>query len=126
MKTILVVDDEFAIAEAISALLTDEDYRVFTAINGWQALQRLPEVNPDLILLDFMMPILDGPGTLRALLDDPRYQDVPVIVMSGLAEASVRESCTSSFAFLRKPFDALSLLAAVRRALSKAPEPGPR
>jgi CheY-like chemotaxis protein len=126
MKTILVVDDEFAIAEAISALLTDEDYRVFTAINGWQALQRLPEVNPDLILLDFMMPILDGPSTLRSLLDDPRYQDVPVIVMSGIVEASVREYCTSYFAFLRKPFDALSLLATVKRALAGAARPGER
>ena len=118
MKTILVVDDEFAIAEAVCALLADEGYRVFTAVNGRQALQRLPEVNPDLIVLDFMMPILDGPGMLRALREDPRYEDVPVIMMSGVAEASVREYCTSYFAFLRKPFDALALLSTVKRALS--------
>jgi CheY-like chemotaxis protein len=124
MKTILVVDDEFAIAEAISALLTDEGYRVFTAVNGRQALQRLPEVNPDLIVLDFMMPILDGPGMLRAMLEDPRYEDVPVIMMSGVAEASVREYCTSYFAFLRKPFDALALLSSVKRGVATAPREG--
>ncbi len=125
MKTILVVDDEFAIAEAISALLTDEGYRVFSAVNGRQALQRLTEFVPDLILLDFMMPVLDGASTLRSLREDARYEALPVIMMSGAAESSVREYVTSYFAFLRKPFDAAALLSSVKRALQTSP-PGER
>jgi CheY-like chemotaxis protein len=66
-----------------------------------------------------MMPILDGPSTLRAMQDDVRYANIPIIMMSGVAEAAVREYCTSYFAFLRKPFDALALLSAVRRALGE-------
>ena len=72
MRTILVVDDEWAIAEVLESLLSDEGYRVIIANNGRQALERLSEWPPDLIMLDFMMPVMDGRATLEALKGDPR------------------------------------------------------
>jgi CheY-like chemotaxis protein len=120
-QTILVVDDEFGLAEAVSALLSDEGFRVFTAVNGRMGLQRLAEANPDLILLDFMMPILDGAGVLEALRANETYRNVPVILMSGVAEPAVREFCDGYAAFLRKPFSAQGLLEQVNRLLAKTP-----
>ena len=67
MATVLVVDDEFGIVDVLETILTDEGYRVLTACNGKQGLVRLAEQKPDVILLDFMMPILGGDGMLRAM-----------------------------------------------------------
>ena len=59
---ILVVDDEFSVAEVLESVLADAGHEVITAINGRQGLERLGERPPDLVLLDFMMPIMDGSG----------------------------------------------------------------
>jgi CheY-like chemotaxis protein len=118
MKTILVVDDEFAIADAVSSLLGDEGYRVFTAFNGRQALASIAETRPDLILLDFMMPILDAGGVLKILKLDPLYRDIPVILMSGVPESSASQHCSGYSAFLRKPFNAAALLDLIARLLA--------
>src|SRR6185437_10829815 len=106
MRTVLVVDDEFGIAEVLAELLGDAGYRVLTAIHGRQALERLVETRPDVILLDFMMPVLKGPGTLAALAGDPRHQGIPVVMMSSLPEPVVAEQVHGYAAFLRKPFTA--------------------
>src|SRR3712207_505510 len=66
MATVLVIDDEFGIAEVIEMALEDEGHRVVAAGNGEQGLERLAEAAVDLVLLDYMMPLLDGPGVLRA------------------------------------------------------------
>ena len=66
MATVLVVDDEFGIVDVLETILTDEGYRVLTACNGKQGLVRLSEEKPEVILLDFMMPILGGGDMLRA------------------------------------------------------------
>ena len=116
MATVLVVDDEFGLAEVLETLLTDEGYRVLTAINGRQALARLAEVRPDAVLLDYMMPVLDGAGVMRAILADPALAALPVVVMSSLPEDAIAERFTGHAAFLRKPFrigDVLSALTGV-------------
>lgn len=117
MKTILVVDDEFGVAEVLEAILADEGYRVLTAINGKQGLQRIAEERPDAILLDFMMPILNGAQMLRVLQADPALAAIPVIMMSSLAESTVAEDCKGYAAFLRKPFSALAVIDSVARVL---------
>ena len=61
MPTVLVVDDEFGIVDVLETVLTDEGYRVLTACNGKQGLERLVTEKPDVVLLDFMMPILVAP-----------------------------------------------------------------
>jgi len=67
LKTILVVDDELANAEVLSLILEEEGYRVFCASNGRQGLERVAELRPQLVVLDFMMPVMDGAAMGRAL-----------------------------------------------------------
>ncbi|HEU5017512.1 MAG TPA: response regulator [Pseudolabrys sp.] len=104
MRTVLIVDDEFGVADVLVAALEDEGYRVFTAANGRQGLERLAENKPDLVVLDFMMPLLDGPGMARAMRAERAYEAIPIIMMSAVGEAAVRERFDGYAAFLRKPF----------------------
>jgi CheY-like chemotaxis protein len=117
MPTVLVVDDEFAIADLLETILSDEGYRVLTACNGKQGLAKMTDAMPDLILLDFMMPILDGAGMLRAIAAAPAYQDIPVIMISSLNEEVIAEKCAGYTAFLRKPFRVAAVLSTVARVL---------
>jgi hypothetical protein len=79
MPTILVVEDEFAIAELLEMALTDAGYEVLTAANGRQALERMAEApRPDLIITDFMMPVLNAAGLVEALRNDAAYRNIPV------------------------------------------------
>ena|SRR5690625_4574777 len=116
MTRILVVDDELDIAEAVRAVLEAEGYQVDTASDGGQCLDALHQQRPDLLLLDVMMPVLDGFGVLEAMR--ARNMDVPVVMMSAirpdgrLAEYQVKE-------FLKKPFHLETLLEAVDRALAE-------
>jgi CheY-like chemotaxis protein len=121
MQTVLVVDDEFGVAEVLQSILEDEGYRVATAINGKQAMTRLGEHTPDVIMLDYMMPIMDGTQTLAAIRKDPAFKTIPVIMMSSLEEAAVRETCTDYDTFLRKPFRAMAVVRLVAQLLSQSP-----
>ena len=116
MRTVLVVDDEWAVADVLEALLGDEGYRVVTASNGAQALHRLAEARPDLVIADFMMPVLDGAGLLQALRERPETVEIPVILMSSLPEAAVAERCVGYQVYLRKPFRIAEVLAAIDAA----------
>jgi CheY-like chemotaxis protein len=68
---ILVVDDEFSVAEVLQSVLADSGHEVVTAVHGRQGLELLGKRLPDLVLLDFMMPIMDGPAMLKAMREDP-------------------------------------------------------
>ena len=118
MKTILLVEDEFGIAGALSVLLEDEGYRVFTAANGRDALDRLTEVAPDLVITDFMMPLMDGAALGKALRADPASAHIPILVMSAVPEAALRARFDGYDAFLRKPFPIPVFFDAVRRILA--------
>jgi len=123
MATILVVDDEFGIAEVLESILADAGHHVISAINGRQGLARLSEVTPDVILLDFMMPLLSGPAMLRAMAAEPAYRAIPVIMMSSLDEETVREGCEEFAAFIRKPFRAATVSDTVARVLAIHKDP---
>lgn len=123
MQTVLIVDDEFGVAEVLQSILEDEGYRVVTAINGKQGLTRLAEVAPDLAMIDFMMPIMDGAKMVAAIRQDATFAATPVIMMSSLDEASVRDSCTTYSAFLRKPFRSARVVELVAQLLAAAAEP---
>jgi CheY-like chemotaxis protein len=93
--TVLIVEDEFAIADLLEMVLTDEGYHVLMAANGRQGLERLAEgPRPDLIISDYMMPVLDGAGMLKAMRNTEAQRDIPCIVMSSLPEPSVRAHIT--------------------------------
>ncbi len=114
-RTVLVVDDEFGVAEVLEAMLEDEGYRVITAINGKQGMARLAEDVPDLVMLDYMMPVMNGADMLAAMQSDPAFAKVPVVMMSSLDEATIREACKGYAIFLRKPFRMASVLEALMR-----------
>ena len=123
MATVLVVEDEFAIAALLEMVLTDEGHHVLTAANGRQGLERLAEgPRPDLVITDYMMPVLDGAGLLRAMRENEAQRDIPCIVMSSMPEANVRERINGYAAFLRKPFDLAAVVQLVA-AILKTPRP---
>lgn len=119
MKTVLVIDDEFGIVDVLVSELEDQGYRVFTAANGRRGLDRLAETRPDLIISDFMMPLMDGAAMARAIRADPAYRNIPIILMSGLPEAKVRERFADYEAFLQKPFNVPVLLDVVAEVLKE-------
>jgi CheY-like chemotaxis protein len=122
---VLIVEDEFAIAELLEMVLTDEGYRVLTAANGRQGLQRLAEdPRPDLVISDYMMPILDGAEMLRAMQATELQRDIPCIVMSSIPEATVQERIRNYAAFVRKPFQLAAMIELVATILA-APRPEP-
>jgi CheY-like chemotaxis protein len=117
MATVLVVDDEFSIVDVLETILTDEGYRVLTACNGKQGLERLSTEKPDAVLLDFMMPILGGAEMLAAIVAEPVYQTIPVIIISSLGENVIARKCSGYVAYLPKPFTAAAVLSTVARVL---------
>ena len=117
MATVLVVDDEFGIAELFDAILTDEGHRVLTAINGRHGLERLSQERPGLVFLDYMMPVMDGAAMLRAMVADPALPAVPVVLMSSMPETAVAERCSGYATFLRKPFKIAQVVALAERLL---------
>lgn len=117
MKTILIIEDEFGIALLLATVLEDEGYRVFTAANGRQGLDRLAESRPDLVISDMMMPTMDGAAMARTMRTDPAYRDIPLIMMSALPESAVRERFDGYDAFLTKPFLEPLLLKTVKALL---------
>lgn len=114
MKTILVVDDEFDIVDVLSDLLTAEGYRVLTASNGREGLARLHEAHVDLVLLDRMMPVVDGAEMMRLMREDASLRLIPVVMMSA-AEGRRLSRELGCADFLKKPFDLGTLLDTVAR-----------
>ena len=125
MATVLIVEDEFFIAALLEMVLTDEGYCVLTAANGRQGLERLAEgPRPDLVISDYMMPVLDGAGLLRAMRENEAHRDIPYIVMSSMPEANVRARIDGYAAFVRKPFNLDAMVHLVARIL-ETPRPKP-
>ncbi|NMO17615.1 response regulator [Pyxidicoccus fallax] len=119
MGPILIVDDEFGIVEAVRDLLSDEGYRTVIALNGRQAMERMAEEPPALVLLDYMMPVMNGPAVLEAMRADAALRDVPVVMMSASASAQWKHLTCS--AFLPKPFGLEQLLSTVLRFAGPPP-----
>lgn len=117
MTTILVVDDEPLIRDLVAALLRDEGYAVVTAVDGHTALEVFRREMPELVLMDVMMPRLDGRAAFRAMRDHADAQRIPVILMSAAAYPTEREQGIA--AFVRKPFDLNQLLSLIARLLAR-------
>jgi len=117
MATVLVVDDEFGIAELIDAVLTDEGYRVVSAANGREGLEMLIREQPDMIFLDYMMPVMDGAAMLRSMVDNAVEPLVPVVLMSSMSETTVARRCTGYAVFMRKPFKITEVIVLASRLI---------
>jgi CheY-like chemotaxis protein len=116
---VLVVDDEFGIAELIDAVLTDEGHRVLIAANGRQGLAAIAEERPDLVFLDYMMPVMDGADMLRVIRSDSTLTDIPVVLMSSMPEVLVAERCSGYAIFLRKPFKIAEVIKLAQRMIDQ-------
>jgi len=126
VRTVLVVDDEFGTVEVLVAALEDAGYRVLTAANGRRALERLEENKPDLVVSDFMMPLMDGAALVEAIRSNPQFRDIPVIMMSAAPETALRKQVDGYEAFLRKPFRVPALLELIASLLNPPRSSSPR
>lgn len=118
-KKILVADDEPTLLQLVAFTLRLEGYEVVTAQNGLEAVEKTQREGPDLVVLDVMMPKLDGFDVLQALKSDPETQGIPVIMLTGLSDdgSVVRGWDQDVDCYLTKPFDPAELLSMVRRLI---------
>ena len=120
-KTILIVDDEDdARAIAVLALQMKTDWTIIQATNGQQALEIATEQPPDLILLDMMMPEMDGRATLQKIREQPQTKDIPVILVTAKVQPLSQTGIdpTQVSAVFTKPFRPLELADQIRAALT--------
>ncbi|MDB4946060.1 MAG: response regulator [Labilithrix sp.] len=120
MATILVVDDERTIVETVVELLTWDGHVLVSASNGVRALEALAKRRPDLVLMDFMMPLKDGIETLRIIRNDPQLASLPVILMTA-APMSIPADAPRYDQLLVKPFNVQGLREAIERVLGPTP-----
>ena len=116
---ILVVDDEPSIVDVLTRFLSREGYSVITAANGREALERVRQDSPDLILLDVTMPELDGFAVCQQLKEDQRTALIPITMLTGLDDREHRTRGIDAGAddFLTKPFEQSILRARIRSQL---------
>ena len=109
---ILVVDDVPTNIMLVQAILRKEGYTLFTTDNGLKALQLVQTVKPNLILLDIMMPVMDGYEVLEKLKSDPETRDIPVIIMSALSDmpSIVKGYQLGAIEYVTKPFQREELI----------------
>lgn len=117
---ILIVDDREVNLRLLEAMLTPLGHKVYMAHNGKECLDAVVEINPDLILLDVMMPIMDGLATLIHLKSNPATKSIPVIMVTALTELKERINALEKGAddFLSKPINELELKARVNSLLN--------
>jgi len=116
---ILVVDDESALTELIDFHLSRAGYEVSTAASGWEAIDAVKQSRPDMMLLDLMLPDLDGFGVCEILRRDPLTATIPIIIVSAWASPDSRSLGLELGAldYLTKPFSPRDLVERVHRLL---------
>lgn len=119
MRTILIVDDNAPIRELLRGVLRDEGYRVVEAATGRQGLALAATVQPDLVLLDVMLPDLDGRRVCAKLRDSPTTSSIPIVMMTAASQIDLSGSAHD--AFLCKPFDLIWLLELLGKLIDDRP-----
>jgi two-component system, OmpR family, phosphate regulon response regulator PhoB len=117
-KTILIVDDDPDIRDVIRMRLERSSYRVIEAGDGKEALQLIHSYLPDVVLLDWQIPGVQGDQLLKTLKTDKTFDSIKVIIITGEDEAAKDALQHGAFASLVKPFGPLELLTKLREALA--------
>jgi two-component system, OmpR family, phosphate regulon response regulator PhoB len=119
---ILVVEDDAAIATMLRYNLEKQGYRVAEASDGQEALTRIQEQQPDIVLLDWMLPVMSGIEVCRQIRRKPTTRDLPIIIVTARTEEqdAVRGLNTGADDFVTKPFHLDSLLARIRALLRRS------
>jgi CheY-like chemotaxis protein len=113
LHPVLVVEDDEDIREGLLDLLADSGYQSVGARDGREALQKLTQIQPCLILLDLMMPVMDGRAFRAEQLRDPSLAKIPVVVISAYHDVGEQARDMNAAKLLRKPVDAEELLRTV-------------
>jgi two-component system, OmpR family, alkaline phosphatase synthesis response regulator PhoP len=120
-KKILVVDDEPIITKVLESRLKANGYDVVSAADGQEALNKARSENPDLIILDIMLPKIDGYRVCRLLKFDDKYKNIPILMLTARiqdTDKATGEQCGAN-AYLPKPFDPQSLLEKIKELLKE-------
>lgn len=120
-KLVLVVEDDAELRESLCAYLREEGFDTASAADGAEALAKAHITRPDAIVLDLLMPVMDGLQLMEALSDEPELHDIPIFVVSGRAQEAPRGERVAVFS---KPVDVEALLLALREK-THADEPQP-
>jgi CheY-like chemotaxis protein len=122
-KKILLADDSITIQKVIELTFSDEDFDVITVGNGRLALERLPEVRPDIVLCDIIMPEKDGYEVCEHIKSNPSWSHLPVLLLTGAFEPFDQERAARAGydGSLAKPFEPETLIAKVKDLLARAP-----
>lgn len=115
--TILLVEDDLDIQQLLSEVLEEEGYTAILAANGQVALAMLAATPPDLILLDYMMPLMDGATFVQEARRLNLRDDIPIILMTAASLAQTRANEVGADSYLSKPFEVAQLLQAIERFL---------
>lgn len=116
---VLIVDDELFNVDYLQQELEDHNYQILTAFNGREALDKIQKEQPDLVLLDLMMPVLDGFAVLSEIKADTFLRDIPVIIISAATDSKsiVKGIKQGADDYLTKPVDAGLLVQKVKEYL---------
>lgn len=118
-EKILVVEDEAMLSEMIKMRLEKNGYEVISAFDGVQALEMARQQNPGLIILDLMLPKIDGYKVCRMLKFDDKYKKIPIIVFTARVQESDKKlgEQVGADAYITKPFDPETLLSKIKELL---------
>ncbi|MBR1680677.1 response regulator [bacterium] len=124
MKKILLVDDEQDIVETLKFVLESDGYTCYSAYNGEDGLKLAKEIIPDLMILDIMMPKINGFKISRLLKYDAKYKNIPIIMLTARSQESDKQigEETGADVYITKPFDLDEVLSTVKRLLSEKEE----
>lgn len=119
--TILIVDDEFFLAETIKLRLESEGYQVLYAENGLEGVEVARQSRPNLIIMDYLMPVMDGVEATKQLKADPALAKIPVVFLTALARPQDSEKARAAGAndYLIKPFEMSDLMDLIQKWLVK-------
>lgn len=120
-KKILIADDEANIVISLEFLMQNSGFQVQTAANGEEALQRIAEFHPDLILLDIMLPLKNGFEVCQTIRENPAWNDIKVVMLTAKGRESevAKGLALGADAYVTKPFATRELLANVQRLLDE-------
>lgn len=118
-KKILIIDDEPELVKAVEVRLKTRGYEVEVAHDGLAGIEKTKKVKPDLILLDIIMPKMDGYEVCKKLMADPETEEIPIIIFSASQQRDLEEKCKEVGVtdFIMKPFETEDLLNMVNKLL---------
>ncbi|RKY29684.1 MAG: two-component system response regulator [Candidatus Omnitrophota bacterium] len=121
MAKILIVEDERDIRSLVAKALSAKGYEVFEASNGYEGWYMLQKEKPDLVILDIMMPVMDGMEVLKKIRNHPEFKEMPVIMLTGKSEDKdiLEGYSVGADYYITKPFDIKTVLIGVKMMLGE-------